>query len=326
MRRVILFIAAITLLIGWIGQAQATKFTAKFVDQELSLDPHAAIWTQTQSVTIKLNPQQIASPFGGGAVQELQARALHNGRQIAFLLEWVDITRDMEATQSDQFSDAVALQFPVDLGSNPGPFMGDAKHTVNIWQWQAAWQRDIDEGGLADVDRVYPAYADTIPYGVAPGRDAGNWRAQRTRSTPVENMVALGYNTLTHQEQQPVLGRGVWANGRWKVVLVRALQTGLAGDATFASAQKLSVNFAAWDGASAERGARKAVSLAWHELQLEAPVAGAAAPAKPAPQEVVRVVGVPGWLTAVIAALALLFGALIMWVIRRPRSHEPEIG
>ncbi len=324
MRRALLLLMAAVLLTGLIVHAQALKLTAKFVDQELSTEPNAALWAQAQVVTIRLSPQQIAPPFGGGAVKELQARALHNGRQIAFLIEWADATKDMESAQTDKFSDAVALQFPYQMAAQPSPFMGDGRNAVNIWHWQAAWQRDIDEGGLADVDRVYPPYAHEVPYGIYVGRDVGNWRAQRDHKTPVENLIAQGYGTLTHQEQQHVLGKGIWENGRWKVVFRRALQTGLAGDASFT--EKILVNFAVWDGAQAERGARKAVSLIWHELQLEPLPAGFSAEPKTAPQEVVRTVGVDAWITALIAVLSLLFGALLMWFIRRPHAQEPEIG
>lgn len=115
MRRAILALIASVLLSGLIVHAQATKLTVKFVNQELSTDPHSALWAQAQAVTVKLGPQQIAPPFGGGAVKELQARAIHNGRQIAFLIEWADATRDMESAQTDKFSDGIALQFPYQM-------------------------------------------------------------------------------------------------------------------------------------------------------------------------------------------------------------------
>lgn len=313
-----------------VAQAQSVKLTAQFVNQELTPNPTAQIWSQAQPVTIALSPQQIAQPFGGGATKELQVRALHNGRLIAFLLEWADATQDRELAQTDRFSDAVAVQFPVELGANPSPFMGDARQAVNIWHWQAAWQRDIDEGGLADVDRTYPPYASEVPYGIYVGHDVGNWRSQRDRKTPVENLIAQGFGTLTHQELQHVLGRGVWENGRWRVIFVRALHTGLRGDASFEVGQKSFVNFAVWDGSSGERGARKSVSLTWHELTLEALPAGVSLTGLPstAPvtKEVVRVIGVPGWVAAGIGVLGLLFGAIIVWILYHPRPQEPEIG
>ncbi len=317
---------AFVILLAFLGSlvAQAQALTAKFVNQELTPDPTAQIWNQAQPVTIALSPQQIAQPFGGGATKELSVRALHNGRLIAFLLEWADATQDQELAQTDRFSDAVAVQFPVELGATPSPFMGDATNAVNIWQWQAAWQRDIDEGGLADVDRTYPPYASEVPYGIYVGRDVGNWRSQRDRKTPIENLIAQGFGTLTHQELQHVVGRGVWEKGRWRVVFVRALHTGLMGDASFEAGRKSLVNFAVWDGSSGERGARKSVSLTWHELTLEALPAGV--PPAGSPREVVRVIGVPGWVAAVMGVLGLLFGAIIIWILYHPRPQEPEIG
>lgn len=326
MRRV--WIVLLVVLPSLMAQAQVVKLTVKFTDQELLPNPTAQIWNAVQPVTIALSPQQITQPFGGGTIKEFQVRALHNGRLIAFLLEWTDATKDQEVAQTDRFSDAVAVQFPVEVGANPSPFMGDAQNAVNIWQWQAAWQRDIDEGGLADVDRTYPPYADEVPYGIYVGRDVGNWRSQREHKTPVENLIAQGFGTLTHQELQHVLGRGVWENGRWRVAFVRALHTGLMGDASFEAGQKNFVNFALWDGSSGERGARKSVSLSWHELTLEALPVGVSPTGPPSPvtKEIVRVIGVPGWVALVIGVLGLLFGAILVWVLYHPRPQEPEIG
>ncbi len=325
MRRV--WIVLLVVLPSLMAQAQAVKLTVKFTDQELLPDPTAQIWNEVRPVTIALSPQQMTKPFGGGAIKELHVRALHNGRLIAFLVEWADPIQDQELAQTDRFSDAVAVQFPVDPKANPSPFMGDAQNAVNIWQWQAAWQRDIDEGGLADVDRTYPPYASEVPYGIYVGRDVGNWRSQRDHQTPVENLIAQGFGTLTHQELQHVLGKGMWENGRWRVVFVRALHTGLRGDASFEAGQKGFVNFAVWDGSSGERGASKSVSLNWHELTLEALPAGATGTPSPATaQESVRVIGVPGWVAVVIGVLGLLFGAILVWMLYHPRPREPEIG
>ena len=326
MRRAL--IVLLVILPSLMAHAQAVQLTVKFTDQELLPDPTAQIWNQVQPVTISLGPQQIAKPFGGGAIRALSVRALHNGRLIAFLIEWADPSKDQELAQVDRFGDGVAVQFPVDPKANPSPFMGDAQNAVNIWQWQAAWQRDIDEGGLADVDRTYPPYADEVPYGIYVARDAGNWRSQRDHKTPVENLIAQGFGTLTHQELQHVLGRGVWEDGRWRVVFVRALQTGLMGDARFIPGQKGFINFAVWDGSSGERGAQKSVSLVWHELMLEPVPAGAlpGTPASATTKEVVRVVGVPGWVAVVFGVLGVLFGAIVVWLLYHPRPSEPEIG
>ncbi len=62
--------------------------------------------------------------------------------------------------------------------------------------------------------------------------------------------------------------------------------------------------------------------LSWHELTLEAVPGGVS----PVTKEIVRVIGVPGWVAIVIGALGLLFGAILVWVLYHPRPQEPEIG
>lgn len=68
--------------------------------------------------------------------------------------------------------------------------------------------------------------------------------------------------------------------------------------------------------------------LSWHELTLEAVPGGVSPTGSPSPvtKEIVRVIGVPGWVAIVIGALGLLFGAILVWVLYHPRPQEPEIG
>ncbi len=101
------FVIVLAFLGSLIAQAQSVKLTAQFVNQELTPDPTAQIWTEVEPVTIALSPQEMTKPFGGGAIKELQVRAVHNGRLIAFLVEWADPTQDQELAQTDRFSDAV---------------------------------------------------------------------------------------------------------------------------------------------------------------------------------------------------------------------------
>ncbi len=277
-----------------IGQTPSAQLTSKFIEGEIPLEPAHALWQQAPPLTIKLMQQQIAPPWGGGAVSEIEVRALHNSQSITFWLRWSDATVNQELVANDAFSDGVALQFPADPTTTPTAFMGDAQNAVNIWQWQAAWQRDVDEGGIADVDRTHPAYGDVYveqhmrekgEIFWRPGEFVNNWRAQRDRITPVENMVAMGYGTITHLEQQGVHGRGIWANGQWRVTLGRALHTHLPGEAEFKPGTKTQINVAVWEGSAQERGGRKSVSLQWYPLELQLATAGTATKTQPKEQE-----------------------------------------
>lgn len=240
-----------------------------FTRYMLPIDPDAAVWKRAEPVTVQLLPQQMTIPFGGGTTPSIQVRALHNGREIAFLLEWNDPNPDIELAPLDKFSDAVAISFPIDLDPLPNPLMGDAENGVNLWHWQAAWQRDVTEGGIKDVDRKYPAYSYEVPYGVYVSKDLGNWRAKRNRKTPVENLVAKGFGTLTSLPKQEVLGHGVWKDGKWKVVIRRQYQPIQEGDTRFVPGTSHFFNVAVWQGSKGERGGRKSVSMVWHPFKLE---------------------------------------------------------
>ncbi len=316
------------LLLPFAGPAAAQMdddgLVVPYVDAELPIDPAAGMWDDAPPVTIGLTAQTLTIPWGGGHVTEVEVRGLHNGRNIAFLMSWADPAPEMDLAAGDAFGDAAAIQFPVEAGVIPSPFMGDEVNPVNIWQWQAAWQRDIDEGALADVDRVHPPhgapYADEVmsELGETSWRAAlaaGNWRAMRERATPVENTISAGFNTLATLPQQPVQGRGEWEDGRWKVVFQRAFDTGHEGDAGFEVGGETSFNVAVWDGASGDRGGQKSVSLIWRPLEI-------GGPPRPAVEAPVAV-ETPWWPFAM-AGLAMIGLALAVFRIAFIPTQEQE--
>jgi hypothetical protein len=125
-------------------------------------------------------------------------------------------------------------------------------------------------GEIAAVDEYDPTYLTALA--------AGNLFASPQRISSVEDLTAGGFGTLTSQDAvgQNVHGKGVWSDGRWRVVFDRALESGEADDMTFELGQVASIAFAAWDGSSGERNGQKATSN-WYSFQLEGQ-----APAPPA--------------------------------------------
>jgi len=93
----------------------------------------------------------------------------------------------------------------------------------------------------------------------------------RPRRSPVENLNAAGVGTITSQpaEAQIIRGEGRWADGKWRVVMVRSLRTENPRDAQLQPGQDSAVAFAVWDGAQRDRDGQKAVSV-WQRLLLEA--------------------------------------------------------
>ncbi len=85
------------------------------------------------------------------------------------------------------------------------------------------------------------------------------------RRSPVEDLNAEGFGSLTTQAQQDVDGKGNWNNDRWTVVFKRALKTKDANDTQF-TGSKTPMAIAIWNGQNKERNGQKAVTQ-WHTLQ-----------------------------------------------------------
>jgi DMSO reductase family type II enzyme heme b subunit len=202
--------------------------TSKFIKTDLSApDPIGPIWKEAPAVDILLRPLWLKE----GYVDRVRVRSLHNGKEIAFLVEWEDPTKNADLQRLEVFRDAAALQFPTKADGVPSFPMGEAAQAVNIWQWR--------------VDRE------------------GNGRGS------VENLAAAGFGTLTRQLSQDVKGKGIWSKGKWRVVFSRVM-TGGGEVVGLAPGKVMPVAFAVWNGAISQRDGEKSVST-WAFLKIERP-------------------------------------------------------
>ena len=226
-------------------------------------DPWSAVWEDAPSRQVLLSAQQITPPFGGGGVASLTVRALHDNGRIFILLEWHDDDVDDAVNGSDLFADAAALQFPAVAGDEPAYTMGSADHPVSIWQWKAVWQADIDRGFATGLSRFPDTAIDTYPNGddplFNPARYVGNQLADSTHVSPVENLIAEGFGTLTFAEVQDVSGVGSWRSGTWRALFIRDFDSA-AGTATFSVGEDTLVAFAVWDGGAGDRNGQKSLA------------------------------------------------------------------
>jgi hypothetical protein len=251
---------------------------APFVRGELpQTDPGSRAWRAARSTLVPLAAQQIAQPFLEQAVvTELDVRALHDGSRVVLRLEWDDDSVD-DLDGIRRYHDAVAVQLPTTPGAAPALTMGAPGTPVHILQWRATWQRDIDSGGKTGVDQIYPEVIhDVMPDDVLPpetaqlywvGREAGNPLSQVSRTSPVEEVVAEGFGSVTHLARQTASGRGVNEDGRWKVaVAFPAARAGVG--APLEPGSSWPVAFAVWLGSEENRGGRKHIAN-WQTLVLE---------------------------------------------------------
>lgn len=270
---------------------ETSTIEAPYRAGRLPQDPLDRAWSQIPAVRVRLRPLWDRKEL----IETLTVRAVHNGQEIAFLLEWDDPIQDQAFLRPQDFRDAVAVQFPVRNGGTletaPSFTMGDAQDVVNIWHWKADWEADLRK--FADVSDVYPHMAwDDYPFQKAvpvasrgdrpaqapltafdptslPGWKVGNTFSNPRRTSPVEDLNAAGLGTLTPQppEDQDVGGRGLWQDGRWHVVMVRRLQTRSDRDVQLRPGETVPVAFAVWDGAHGDRDGQKSVST-WYLLRL----------------------------------------------------------
>jgi len=272
--------------------APVPTLTAARVDQLPPLDdPLDARWSAVDPVAIHLMPQQLTSPMlEQASISEAELQAVHDGQTIALRLSWA-APRSSTIADTSRFSDGAALQFPLKDGASF--MMGAADQPVQILQWKALWQRDVDEG-FVDVQDLYPntwvdlywfaensrprrgfrvteSFSDprSAPWFIA--QQAGNPMFKPERTVPIEEAIAEGYGSLTALPESRTLGRGRWHDGRWVVVFHRPIGSGGgAGDELaqrLAPGQSTSVAAAVWDGSAQNVGGRKHYSN-WIPLEI----------------------------------------------------------
>lgn len=230
--------------------------------------PDAREWSSVPEHRAQLLAQDLVEPrLMEASTQEVAVRALTNGAEIVFRLEWPDEARD-DTPGPSRMVDACAVQLPEKIEPDlPEPQMGQEGRMVQIAYWRADWQAWTDGRGdtirdlypNASVDH-YPFEAKPLEPGSAarqqmerlysPATVSGNRRAG-PRKSPVESLIATGPGTLSPAPSQDATGRGVFQKGRWSVVIRRPLPQGLGRD------QRTHVAFAVWQGSRHEAGARK---------------------------------------------------------------------
>lgn len=276
------------------------------------MEPWSDAWSGVRASSVPLSAQNATKPLGGGEVATMKTRSVQDGSKLYVLLEWKDRTRDTAVNGHTIFTDAAAVELPAVAGvAIPSFCMGDATGTVNIWHWKGVWQEDLDSGYAGVKERYPDGFADGYILQDDPAfqtaRAAGNPLAQTARASPIENLVAASFGTLTTADVQDVAGRGEWKDGRWRVVFARSLSTG-AGYPSLAAGDITNVAFAVWDGSKGNRDGIKSVSQ-FMNLQVSA------SPLPEAPG------GFPWWGWAIAAAIVGTAALSLGWAYYGTKSR-----
>ena len=106
----------------------------------------------------------------------------------------------------------------------------------------------------------------------AEGAPVNLWYWRADHPTRARSDIATGIGTSRIMEGESLSARSAHQDGRWSVVIRRALQ--VPADAMsaiqFTPGQALRTAFAVWEGGNQERAGIKAFSPAWLDLNLEA--------------------------------------------------------
>jgi len=153
-----------------------------------------------------------------------------------------------------------------------------ALHTGRELAFRLEWADPTENRDLTDTTSFPDAAAVLLPS--TPGSlvmtmgaptapvNAWYWRADADSG---RHVIAEGIGTSRTLDVELVRGRGVWKEGRWQVVIARALRIDtkeLVAQIDAGATSRFAV--AVWDGASGERGGIKAFSGDWRELVLDA--------------------------------------------------------
>jgi hypothetical protein len=246
------------LLVGFdvpLVSSEGMMIRARLVEGELPAGPEDAAWAKVAPMTLPLSGQVITRPvWPEPTARALTVRSLHNGTEIAFLLEWQDNTKNDRLTPGT-FRDGVAIGLP--LGDAPAFFcMGQLDHYINIWHWKADWQSDIDRRAAKASEKAKDGVRtfEVIP----------------RRVSSVEDLIGGGFSTLTTKEKQGrVQGKAIWKDGVWHVVMRRPLVSEeQENEAKLIPGRVQTVSFAVWNGENKERNGQKAVAP-WFQLVID---------------------------------------------------------
>lgn len=255
-------------------------------DVEKFSDPLSQAWNNVKAVELPL----VSLWQRDTSTDRVFVKTVNDNKSIAIRLEWEDQTKDEGALYNAKFGDAAAVQFPHDPSSEPFFAMGDTNFVVNIWHWKSWWEKDMvkyqgvtdafpnntGDGYLFDVSggsfvqhfvSADSAKKLSMPWNA--GWGSNNLLSAQIRTSPVEDLNAKGFGTLTSQSPngQNVRGKGVWHEGKWTVVFVRALNSRDKNDVVLMKGMTIPIAFAVWDGSQNDRNGQKMVTN-WYRLTI----------------------------------------------------------
>lgn len=144
-------------------------------------DPNAAIWNTAPQASFPMSPQvHWQNRIQEVTVKDVKVRALHDGNQVAFLVEYADPTEDPD--------DAAALEFMV--GDKKAHFAHGQPMAqveggpVNIWYWKNKDKKGVDMNAMGFGTLKVQPHQDVKASGAY---SSGTWKVVFTRPLATEH-------------------------------------------------------------------------------------------------------------------------------------------
>ena len=233
------------------------------IDGEIPADPQDKKWQSLPRRLIGMAGQITHKPRNFvNRVDDLWVRSVYNKNEIAFMFQWDDRTKSQVAAgvtvtpvaeappktgepdsiaakqnTYEVYNDSVAIEFPakweeITPPEKPRFLFGEEKRHMDIWKWEA--------------DGTVKAYT------------GSGW------DQPLEERAG--------STSQLKLVKGEFDDGRWTVIMKRALQTEDKDvDVQFQSGRYIPTVFFAWDGHNGDAGLKMALSAFYYTI-LQPPV------------------------------------------------------
>ncbi len=283
----------------------------KFLKEgETPNDPSDPRWGELNPQYVGLASQIIQPPRHFiRTVDDIRVRTLFNKKEVAFLLEWNDRTEshrdenkeavyDVKRLVSESFPEINTVMHTHENDELKGPMKGVNPDPVGTYndgiaiQFAQKWEK------LPSPEKPYFVHGDTKR-----GTDIWKWMSDGS----VNEIEGHGIDALEVRDSKNLkVSSAKWTNGRWQVVLKRALQTtNKEKDAQLEMGQNIPVVFFVWDGDAGEVDGRMALST-YYYLMLEPPVP-------------TKVYVVP----PVVAAVVVLIEG---WIFLRVRKNKTSSG
>lgn len=278
--RTILCLFVLPTFLGLSDSAYSSLISTKTTADLSILNIDEKTWTDAKVEEVQLTAQPMIAPRPKETTtSKILVQSINDGKWIAFRLRWKDPERS-EAGKPGEFSDAVAIEFPVKDGPPPPVFMGAKDQPVHLFHWRAQYQYDAEKG-KKEMKDIYPnmnvdmypmEFNDSGTLGdtsagreqYVQGKAAGN--PQSYAKTGVDEIFAEGFSTSAVIQNTMNYGSGRWISGEWTVIIGRPLVREEASK--LKADQDNFLGFAVWQGGKDEVGSRKSLTMSWVPLQV----------------------------------------------------------